>query len=142
MTALSPVHKLLGNFSATLGFFGNFQLVEQLSMHRATSQFLCLLVAVMLLLRVKQLKCAEYKNTAYVENLFVQSISFTVRKHMFLWKSASKKQEAIIKQQIRNFWERNIQAKDRNFLLSKETFIWSKTFRVVNHSVNMGVVEI
>ena len=38
----SPVHKLLGNFSATLGFFGNFQLVEQLSVHRATSRFLCL----------------------------------------------------------------------------------------------------
>ena len=29
-TATSPVHKLLGNVSATLGFFGNFQLVEQL----------------------------------------------------------------------------------------------------------------
>ena len=29
-------------FSATLGFIGNFQLVEQLSMHRATSRFLCL----------------------------------------------------------------------------------------------------
>ena len=36
------VHKLLGNFSATLGVFGNFQLAEQLSMHRATSKFLCL----------------------------------------------------------------------------------------------------
>ena len=36
----SPVHKLLGNFSVTLGFFGNFQLVEQLSVHRAT--FECL----------------------------------------------------------------------------------------------------
>ena len=38
----SPVHKLLGNFSATLGFFGNFNLVEQLSVHRATFKFLCL----------------------------------------------------------------------------------------------------
>ena len=38
----SPVHKLLGNFSATLGIFGNFQHVEQPSMHRATSKFLCL----------------------------------------------------------------------------------------------------
>ena len=38
----SPVHKLLGNFSTTLRFFDNFQLVKQLSMHRATSQFLCL----------------------------------------------------------------------------------------------------
>ena len=33
---VSPVHKLLGNFSATLGSFSNFQLVEQLSVHRAT----------------------------------------------------------------------------------------------------------
>ena len=39
---ISPIHKLLDNFSATLGFFGNFQLVEHLSMHRATSKFLCL----------------------------------------------------------------------------------------------------
>ena len=38
---ISPIHKLLGNFSATLDFFRNFQLVEQLSMHRATSKFLC-----------------------------------------------------------------------------------------------------
>ena len=38
----SPVHKLLANFSATLGFFGNFQVVEQLSVHRAASKFLCL----------------------------------------------------------------------------------------------------
>ena len=35
-----PVHKLLGNFSATLDFFGNFQLVEELSVHWATSKFL------------------------------------------------------------------------------------------------------
>ena len=38
----SPVHKLLCNFSTTLGFFSNFPLVEQLSVHRATFQFLCL----------------------------------------------------------------------------------------------------
>ena len=41
----SPVHKLLGNFSATLGFFSNFQLVEQLSVHRhraSVHQFLYL----------------------------------------------------------------------------------------------------
>ena len=38
----SPVHKLLGNFSATSGFFGNFQFAEQLSLHRVTSKFLCL----------------------------------------------------------------------------------------------------
>ena len=42
MICTSPVHKLLGNFSATFGFFGNFQLVEQLSVRRATSEFLCL----------------------------------------------------------------------------------------------------
>ena len=38
----SPVHKLLGNFLATLGFFSYFQVVEQLSMHRGTSKSLCL----------------------------------------------------------------------------------------------------
>ena len=38
----SPVHKLHGNVSTTLGFFGNFQLAEQLSMHLATSKVLCL----------------------------------------------------------------------------------------------------
>ena len=37
-----PVHKLLGFFLVTLGFFGNFQLVEQLSMHRTTFEYLCL----------------------------------------------------------------------------------------------------
>ena len=42
MAPTSPVHKFLGNFSATLGFVGNFQFVEQLSVHRATSKFLCL----------------------------------------------------------------------------------------------------
>ena len=40
--AASPVHKLLGNFSAASGFSGNFQLVEQLSVQRATSKLLCL----------------------------------------------------------------------------------------------------
>ena len=35
----SRVHKLLGNCQATLGFFSNFQLVEQLSVHRAASRF-------------------------------------------------------------------------------------------------------
>ena len=57
----------------------------------------------MLLVQVKQLKSVEYKNTACVENTFVQSFSFTIRKYMFLWKSVSKKHEAIIKQQFRNF---------------------------------------
>ena len=39
---LNPVHKLLGNFSASLGIFSNFGLVEQLLVHRATFKFLCL----------------------------------------------------------------------------------------------------
>ena len=35
----TSVYKLLGNFSATLSFFGNFQLVEQFSVHAsATSE--------------------------------------------------------------------------------------------------------
>ena len=49
--------------------FGNFQLFEQLSVHREASKILCLLVTVMLLLKVRQLKSAEYKNTACVENI-------------------------------------------------------------------------
>ena len=38
----SPVNKLPGNFPVTLGFFSNFQLLERLSVHRATFSFLCL----------------------------------------------------------------------------------------------------
>ena len=38
----SPVHKLLGNFSSTLGFFSDFKFVEQLSVHRSTFKCLCL----------------------------------------------------------------------------------------------------
>ena len=38
----SPVHKLLGNFSATLCFFSHFQFAGQLSVHRAASKFLYL----------------------------------------------------------------------------------------------------
>ena len=37
---------------------------------------------------------------------------------------------------------RYIEAEDGNVLFLKEIFIWSKIYRVVNHSVNMGVVEI
>ena len=48
-------------------------------MHRATSKFFVSIVTVMLLLRVNQLKSAEYKNKACVENIFVQSFSFTNR---------------------------------------------------------------
>ena len=75
---ISPVHKLLGNFLATLDFFGNFQLVEQLSMHRATSKS-CVSIVTVLLLRVKQLENAEYKNIACVWNIFIQYFSFTIR---------------------------------------------------------------
>ena len=38
----SPIHKLLGNFSATLGFLSNFQFAGQLSVHRETFKCLCL----------------------------------------------------------------------------------------------------
>ena len=48
---ISPVHKFLGNFSATLGFFSNFQYIGHL---------LGLRVTVMLLMGVKQLESAEY----------------------------------------------------------------------------------
>ena len=44
----SPVHKLLGNFSATLGFSSNFQYIGQLL------SFCVSIDTVMLLLRVKQ----------------------------------------------------------------------------------------
>ena len=53
-TVSSPVHKLLGNILATLGLFRNFQLVEQLSVHLATLELLCLDSHIMLLLRMKQ----------------------------------------------------------------------------------------
>ena len=32
--------------------------------------------------------------------------------------------------------------KTENLFLLKKPFIWSKIYRVVNHSVNMGVVEV
>ena len=71
--AYIPVHKLLGNFSTTFSLFSNFQCIRQLLS-------LCVsIVAVMLLIRVKQLKSVEYKNMASVENIFVQSFSFTTR---------------------------------------------------------------
>ena len=70
---------LLGNFSATLGFFGNVPSVEQLLMHRQLLSFCAPIVTVLLLLRVKQLKSAEYKNIACIENIFVQSFSSTIR---------------------------------------------------------------
>ena len=75
----SPVHKLLGNFSATLGLFGNFQLVEQLSVHWETSKLLCLYSRRHAPATSETIKSAEYKNIACVENIFVQSFSFTIR---------------------------------------------------------------
>ena len=42
MAGNSPAHRLLGNFSATLGFSSNCQLVKQRSVHRATCKLLCL----------------------------------------------------------------------------------------------------
>ena len=77
--AVSPVHKLLSNFqkleafSAAFRWLSNFQCIGQLL------SFCVSIVTVMLLLRVKQLKSAEYKNIACVENIFVQSFSFTIR---------------------------------------------------------------
>ena len=50
----TPVHRLLGNFSATLGFSNACQLAEQLSVHGATFSLCVSTVTVMLLLRVKQ----------------------------------------------------------------------------------------
>ena len=38
--------------------------------------------------------------------------------------------------------QRNIQAEDIKFISLEKMFIWSKVNRVVNHSVNIGVVEI
>ena len=51
--------QLFGNVSATSGLFSNFQLVEQLSVHRAAFQFCVSMVTVMHLLRVQQFKSAE-----------------------------------------------------------------------------------
>ena len=74
------VHKLLGNFLATFGSFGYFQLVEQLSMHWATSKFLCLYGhSHAPAMSATQLKSAEYKNMACIKNIFFQSFSYTIR---------------------------------------------------------------
>ena len=71
----SSVHKLLGNFSATSGFSATFSLLSNFQCIRQLLSFCVSIVTVMLLLRVKQLKSAEYKNIACVENIFVQSFS-------------------------------------------------------------------
>ena len=65
----SPVHKLLGNFSATFSLLSNFQCIGKLP------SFCVSIVTVMLLLRVKQLS-AEYR---CVEKISVQSSSFSIR---------------------------------------------------------------
>ena len=62
---------------------------------------------------------------------------------MLLCKSVSKKQETIIKQRFRKTFkmQKTSKLKTETFFLLKETFILSKIYRIVNHSVNMGVVE-
>ena len=47
--------------------------------------------------------------------------------------------KAIIKELLK--CKETSRQKTETYLLLKETFIWSKIHRVVNHSVNMGVVE-
>ena len=69
----SPVHKLLGNFLATSGFFRNFQLVEQLSVDWATLKFLCLDSHSHAHATSEPIK--KVKNIAYVENTFAQYVS-------------------------------------------------------------------
>ena len=54
-------------------------------MHRATSKFLCLYSQRHALATNETIKkSAEYKNIACVENIFVQSFSFTIRYNVFL----------------------------------------------------------
>ena len=73
----SPVHKLLGNFSGTLGFLSNFQVVEQLSVYRDTVKFLCLDSHSHAHATSETTK--KVHNIACVENMFVQYVSFTIR---------------------------------------------------------------
>ena len=65
--------------STTLGFFRNFQLVEQLSVRRETSKILCLYSHSHAPAASKKLKRAEYRTIACVKNIFVESSSFTIR---------------------------------------------------------------
>ena len=60
---------------------------------------------------------------------------------LFLLINVSRIQEAV-KKNPRLDVTKNIQAEGRKFTSFKETFIWSKIYRVVDHSVNMGFVEI
>ena len=72
------VHKLLSNFSATLGFFANFQLVEQLSVNRATVEFLCLDSHSHDPATNEKLKSAEYSLCReYLSNLLVLLLGST-----------------------------------------------------------------
>ena len=79
----SPVCKLLGNifgnFSAILGLFANFSLLSNFQCIGQILSFSFSIVTLMLLPQVKQLKSAEYRNIACVENVFNQSFSFTIR---------------------------------------------------------------
>ena len=56
----SPVHKLLGNFSATLDFLATFSLLSNFQCIGQLLRFGVSIVTVVLLLRVKQLKSIEY----------------------------------------------------------------------------------
>ena len=60
----------------TLGFLSNFQLVEQLSVHRAMFKFLCLDDHSHAHATCETIK--EVQNVACVENILVQYFSFTI----------------------------------------------------------------
>ena len=62
---------------------------------------------------------------------------------MFLRKSVSKNGKLYQSSNLETVkCKETSKLKTETFLLLKETFIWSKIYRVVNHSVNMGVVEV
>ena len=64
----SPAHKLIGNFSATLGFSATFSLLSNFQCIRQRLKFCVSIV-----------RSVEYKNIANVENIFVQSFNFAIR---------------------------------------------------------------
>ena len=66
-TSCSVTFRQLGAFQETFSLLSNFQCIGQLL------SFCISMVTVVLLLRVKRLKRAEYKSIACVENIFVQS---------------------------------------------------------------------
>ena len=100
--APNPVHKLLGNCSATLGPFGDFQLVGQLSMHRATSKFLCLYSH-----SHAPATCETIKNCRIqlVSRIYLSNLSALLLGSTCFYESVFKKQKATIKQKFRNFEE-------------------------------------